>query len=183
MAVLWWAQGVRKREVFTELRARVFRRLLLQVSAATARAVIAVFFAGAGCLLVLGILSGFMCWSPKRRETLLANVAPLLLMPGVAEEFLFRVLLVPVRRQPTSPPPDLDGGSAEEPQAASPEGAGVPCDDGKVDAGGVSRRWTRGEAVAVFIFLFYHLDAMHANNALFRDPRFLALALPGAAAA
>ena len=71
----------------------------------------------------------------------------------------------------------VDGGSAEEPQAASPEGAGVPCDDGKVDAGGVSRRWTRGEAFAVFIFLFYHLDAMHANNALFRDPRFLALAL------
>uniref|UniRef100_A0A7S1L234 CAAX prenyl protease 2/Lysostaphin resistance protein A-like domain-containing protein n=1 Tax=Alexandrium catenella TaxID=2925 RepID=A0A7S1L234_ALECA len=123
---------------------------------------------GTASLFTLGVASGLMCLSSILAvRSMLKPALELVLVlvaPGLVEELIFRVLLLPAAQQ---------GGLGDllvvQPNPP-PAPAGVPCR--------WPHRWSRQEAAALAIFLLYHLDVMHAGpmRVVFTDLRFLAMA-------
>mmetsp|Transcript_112446 Transcript_112446/g.351631 ORF Transcript_112446/g.351631 Transcript_112446/m.351631 type:complete len:138 (-) Transcript_112446:63-476(-) len=100
-------------------------------------------------------------------------------MPGLAEEVLFRGLLLPLRPCPPRPSPlGSQFLEAQRQQRLEPPRDGPS--QRPPGAGDVRPlRWTSQEAAGLAIFILYHLDLVHSGADMrptFTDVRFLALA-------
>lgn len=166
MIVLLHSQGLTPRQVCPEMGRRLRSRLR---APQLVSGLLAAWTAGSASLLAFGVGSGLMClssiWGARSVLMVARELACFLLAPGLIEEIVFRVLLLPLKQQ--DPPSDPLLILQQERQLAKGEGL---CR--------WPRPWSRQEAATLAIFLLYHLDACHVGpmRPIFTDVRFLAMA-------
>jgi predicted Abi (CAAX) family protease len=131
----------------------------------------ATLLGGTVAMPALGLLTGFLCWTPKVPDLL--ELLALLVMPGVTEELWFRCVLLPLPEERGRPGQQLPGGASwsSDELESNQQREETP-------APPRSRGWSRFEVLSFVTFLVYHLDFVHRELHLpvFRDPRFLLLA-------
>jgi len=129
----------------------------------------ATLLGGTVAMPALGLLTGFLCWTPKVPDLL--ELLALLVMPGVTEELWFRCVLLPLPEERGRPGQQLPGGASWSSDELEAQREETPTPQS-------GRGWSRFEVLSLVTFLVYHLDMVHRELHLpvFRDPRFLLLA-------